>query len=72
MSSQNLAAKSEVSEASGMAGIKKDLYEIGEIPPLGHVPKNMYAWTIRKERQGREDLNQEEIGNTLYLMRNRK
>ena len=19
----------------------KDLYEIGEIPPLGHVPKNM-------------------------------
>ena len=22
---------------------KKDLYEIGEIPPLGHVPKNMYC-----------------------------
>ncbi len=21
----------------------KDLYEIGEIPPLGHVPKNMYS-----------------------------
>ncbi len=30
----------------------KDLYEIGEIPPLGHVPKNMYAWVIRKERHG--------------------
>ncbi|MEE4012835.1 crotonyl-CoA carboxylase/reductase [Roseibium sp. FZY0029] len=30
----------------------KDLYEIGEIPPLGHVPKNMYAWTIRRERHG--------------------
>jgi crotonyl-CoA carboxylase/reductase len=30
----------------------KDLYEIGEFPPLGHVPKNMYAWAIRKERQG--------------------
>jgi len=30
----------------------KDLYEIGEIPPLGHVPKSMYAWTIRKERHG--------------------
>jgi len=30
----------------------KDLYEIGEIPPLGHVPKTMYAWTIRRERQG--------------------
>ncbi len=31
---------------------KKDLYEIGEIPPLGHVPENMYAWAIRKERHG--------------------
>lgn len=31
---------------------KKDLYELGEIPPLGHVPKQMYAWAIRKERHG--------------------
>ncbi|MDP2376033.1 crotonyl-CoA carboxylase/reductase [Reyranella sp.] len=31
---------------------KKDLYEVGEIPPLGHVPKNMYAWVIRRERHG--------------------
>ena len=30
----------------------KDLYEIGEIPPLGHVPKNMHAWAIRRERHG--------------------
>ena len=30
----------------------KDLYEIGEIPPLGHVPKSMYAWVIRQERHG--------------------
>lgn len=30
----------------------KDLYEVGEIPPLGHVPKNMYAWAIRRERHG--------------------
>lgn len=30
----------------------KDLYEVGEIPPLGHVPKQMYAWTIRRERHG--------------------
>ena len=35
--------------------VKKDLYEIGEIPPLGHVPKTMYAWTIRKARQGTPD-----------------
>jgi len=30
----------------------KDLYEVGEIPPLGHVPKEMYAWAIRRERHG--------------------
>lgn len=34
---------------------RKDLYEIGEIPPLGHVPKSMYAWTIRKSREGTPD-----------------
>ncbi|MGB0852765.1 MAG: crotonyl-CoA carboxylase/reductase [Pikeienuella sp.] len=33
----------------------KDLYEIGEIPPLGHVPSQMYAWTIRRERHGEPD-----------------
>ena len=31
---------------------EKDLYEMGEMPPLGHVPKQMYAWAIRKERHG--------------------
>ncbi len=31
---------------------KKDLYEVGEIPPVGHVPKQMYAWAIRRERHG--------------------
>ena len=31
---------------------KKDLYEIGEMPPMGHVPKQMYAWAIRRERHG--------------------
>jgi crotonyl-CoA carboxylase/reductase len=30
----------------------KDLYDVGEIPPLGHVPRNMWAWVIRKERHG--------------------
>jgi crotonyl-CoA carboxylase/reductase len=32
--------------------IRKEIYEVGEIPPLGHVPSQMYAWTIRKERHG--------------------
>lgn len=31
---------------------KKDLYEIGEIPPVGHVPARMYAQLIRRERFG--------------------
>jgi crotonyl-CoA carboxylase/reductase len=33
----------------------KDLYEVGQIPPLGHVPKQMYAWCIRRERHGEPD-----------------
>jgi crotonyl-CoA carboxylase/reductase len=33
----------------------KDLYEVGEMPPLGHVPAKMYAWTIRRERHGEPD-----------------
>ena len=33
----------------------KDLYEVGEIPPLGHVPDKMYAWAIRRERHGEPD-----------------
>jgi crotonyl-CoA carboxylase/reductase len=34
---------------------RKDLYEIGEIPPLGFVPPKMYAWAIRRERHGEPD-----------------
>ena len=33
-------------------GKQKNIYEIGEIPELGHVPKKMYAWTIRRDRHG--------------------
>jgi crotonyl-CoA carboxylase/reductase len=33
----------------------KDLYEVGEMPPLGHVPARMYAWAIRRERHGEPD-----------------
>src|SRR6056297_3411665 len=34
---------------------EKDLYEVGELPPLGYVPKQMYAWAIRRERHGEPD-----------------
>ena len=33
-------------------GGRKDLYEVGEIPPMGHLPSKMYAWAIRRERHG--------------------
>ena len=33
----------------------KDLYDIGEIPPLGHVPEKMHAWVIRQDRHGPPD-----------------
>lgn len=34
---------------------EKDLYEVGELPPLGYVPAKMYAWAIRRERHGEPD-----------------
>ena len=34
---------------------EKELYEVGEVPPLGYVPKNMYAWAIRRDRHGEPD-----------------
>ena len=52
----SISSSSESSSASGGKAMPlKDLYEIGEIPPLGHVPKSMYAWAIRKDRHGPPD-----------------
>ena len=31
---------------------EKDIYAIGEVPPLGFVPNKMHAWVIRKDRHG--------------------
>ena len=31
---------------------EKDLYDIGEMPPLGYVPAHMHAWVLRRERHG--------------------
>ena len=33
-------------------GTIKDLYDLGEMPPLGHVPAEMHAWLIRPDRFG--------------------
>ena len=35
--------------------VEKPLYEVGEFPPMGYVPEQMYAWTIRRERHGEPD-----------------
>ncbi|MBC6497675.1 MAG: crotonyl-CoA carboxylase/reductase [Alphaproteobacteria bacterium GM7ARS4] len=41
---------------------KKDLYPVGTIPPLGHVPETMHAWLIRRDRQGvPEEAMKEEV-----------
>jgi crotonyl-CoA carboxylase/reductase len=42
-------------ELGGATEPVKDLYEVGEIPPLGHVPAHMHAWAIRRERHGEPD-----------------
>jgi crotonyl-CoA carboxylase/reductase len=44
------ASQEAANQTTGPAG--KDLYEIGEIPPLGFVPPRMYAWAIRRDRHG--------------------
>ena len=31
---------------------EKKIYEIGDIPSLGDVPEQMYAWVIREDRLG--------------------
>ncbi|NNU78914.1 crotonyl-CoA carboxylase/reductase [Halovulum dunhuangense] len=33
----------------------KTLFAVGQIPPLGHLPERMFAWTIRRERHGEPD-----------------
>ena len=48
-----IEANLALNELPPMTGlVLKDLYEIGEIPPLGHIPARMYAWAIRRERHG--------------------
>ncbi len=35
-----------------MSTVTRDLYDIGQTPPLGHVPPNMHAMTVRRENFG--------------------
>ena len=63
------------SPLTAFVAVKKDLYEMGEMPPLGHVPKQMYGWAIRRDRHGEPDtamlqevLNVPEIDNYDVLV----
>lgn len=54
--------------ANQVQATAKDLYDIGEVPPLGHVPKRMYAWVIRRERHGNPEIAmQEEVVDTPWI-----
>ncbi len=47
---------------------EKDLYEVGEMPPLGYVPKKMYAWAIRRDRHGEPEQSfQKEVVDTWQV-----
>jgi crotonyl-CoA carboxylase/reductase len=58
----------ERSSSPAAEAAMKDLYDVGEIPPLGHVPSKMYAWAIRRERHGEpESAMQVEVVETPRL-----
>ena len=42
---------SESVQRSAVVG-SRDLYQVGEMPPLGVVPARMHAWTVRADRFG--------------------
>jgi flagellar export protein FliJ len=51
---------------------RRDMAEAAKELKAIEKHKEKWAKEIRTERQMREELNQEEIGNTLFLMRQRK
>jgi crotonyl-CoA carboxylase/reductase len=52
MAMHNAAALKADASPPPAGPVPKELYEIGEIPPLGHVPAKMYGWVIRRDRHG--------------------
>ena len=63
-----LAGSAEETKTEAPERPVKDLYEVGEIPPLGHVPSKMHAWVIRRERHGEpEQAMQIEVVDTPAL-----
>jgi len=67
MSASESVNSSETTDQAASAPLK-DLYEVGEIPPVGHVPSKMYAWVIRRDRHGDpEDAMKVEVVDTPVL-----
>ncbi|MET4262433.1 crotonyl-CoA carboxylase/reductase [Bradyrhizobium sp. S3.12.5] len=52
MSESDQQLQNDQPAANCIDRVAKDLYGIGEMPPLGYVPKHMNAWVIRRERHG--------------------
>jgi crotonyl-CoA carboxylase/reductase len=45
--------------------MSKQLYELGEKPPLGEIPEKMHAWLVRQDRFGKPtEAFQQEVVNT--------
>lgn len=42
----------DAAKGGGIMTYTDKIYEVGERPPLGIIPRKMYAWTIRNERLG--------------------
>ena len=57
-------ALAEANSAKDAGAKVKSVYEIGEIPPVGHVPERMKAWVIRPDRLGEPAtaMQEEEVG----------
>ena len=49
-----MALDTNVTTATYNAPVK-ELYDVGEMPPMGHLPEKMHAWAIRRERHGEPD-----------------
>lgn len=62
---ENIMALDQHASPIPMA-LHKHRYAVGEMPSLGHVPGQMYGWTIQRERPGApEQAFQVEVVNTL-------
>ncbi|MEO1469954.1 MAG: crotonyl-CoA carboxylase/reductase, partial [Pseudomonadota bacterium] len=49
------AAIADAAQGGTSTDDTRNLYAVGQIPPLGHVPAQMHAWAIRRERHGTPD-----------------